>query len=48
MNDAPLASWIFGELAQRNLLARGRADEQVADLLRVLAEFGLHAHDEIE
>ncbi len=36
------------ELAQRNLLAGWCADEQVADLLRVLAELRLHAHDEIE
>ena len=36
------------KLAQRNLLAGRRADEQIADLLRVLAELRLHAHDEIE
>ncbi len=36
------------ELAQRYLLAGWRADEQVADLLRVLPELRLHAHDEVK
>ena len=48
MNDAPLASWMFASSLKRNLLAGGRADEQVADLLGVLAELRLHADDEVE
>ena len=48
MNDAPLRFVDIRQFAQRNLLAGGRADEQIADLLRVLAELRLHAHDEVE
>ncbi len=48
MNEAPLASRISASSLQRNLLARRRADQQVADLLRVFAEFRLHAHHQVE
>ena len=48
MNDAPLALADIRQLAQRNLLPGGRAHQQIANLLRVLAEFRLHAHHEIE
>ena len=38
----------IGQRAQRNLLPRGRAHQQVADLLRTLAELRLHAHHQVE
>ena len=37
-----------GQLAQRNLLAVGRAHQQVADLVRAAAELRLHAHHQVE
>ena len=47
MNDAPLLDPDVGELAQRDLLAVRRRDEDVADLLR-LAERLLQPHHEVE
>ena len=37
-----------GELAQRDLLSCGRADQQIANLAGVLTELRLHAHDKVE
>ena len=48
MKDAPFPWRDVGELAEGNLLAVGRADEQIADLMGAAAELRLHADDEIE
>ena len=48
MNDAPLATLIVGELAERHLRAGRRRHEDVADLLGRLAELRLQPHHEIE
>ena len=48
MNAAPFATCDVGDLAQRNLLAVGRREQDVADLLRRSAILRLQTHDEIE
>ena len=49
INEGRAVSFAYiGKFTEGNLLAGGRADQQVGDLLRVLAELRLHAHDEVE
>ena len=48
MNAAPLAICDVGDFAQRNLLAVGRGEQDVADLLRRRAILRLQPDDEIE
>ena len=48
MNDAPPASRISASALSGICCPAGRAHQQVADLLRVLAELRLHAHHEVE
>ena len=48
MNDAPLAIWMFAHLAQRDLLAVRRREQNVADLRRGSRDTAPAAHDEIE
>ena len=48
MNAAPVEIANGRQIADRDLLARRRGDQNVADRLRRLAELGLQPHDQIE